>query len=334
MLLVVLGALDLWFLTQTSERLPRALLWLAIAGVIVLCAYGLVAGSAVRGLRIATGVMVAVLSLGVGAWIGANSPRLTWFGKLVSHGPPGSREVALTFDDGPNAGATLAIARILDAHGVKGTFFEVGKAVDARPDISQALYATGHLLGNHSYHHDSFRWLDPRYPELDRAERSIAQHVGVCPAYYRPPHGQHTPFVARVVHQRGMVMVGWEVSAGDWTSTAPGRLASKILARVHSGQVIDLHDGLDGDVTTDRSVLVRAMPLILDGLERKGLHPVRLDRLLRGRPYLATCEGLRPRRTSTRNAAAGMAARSMAASDKRVLDRYTGTGTSTSFRTR
>ena len=59
---------------------------------------------------------------------------------------------------------------ILDAHGVKGTFFTVGKALDARPDITRALYDDGQLLGNHSYHHDYWRWLDPRYPELGRTQ--------------------------------------------------------------------------------------------------------------------------------------------------------------------
>jgi hypothetical protein len=36
-------------------------------------------------------------------------------------------------------------------------------------------------------------------------------------------------------------------------------------------------------------VLVRAMPLILDGLERRGLKPVRLDALLGERGYGDRC---------------------------------------------
>jgi peptidoglycan/xylan/chitin deacetylase (PgdA/CDA1 family) len=62
-----------------------------------------------------------------------------------------------------------------------------------------------------------------------------------------------------------------------------------VLAQVRPGSIIDLHDGLDGDVTTDRTVLVRALPLILAGLQRKGLEPVRLDELLGGRAYLPSC---------------------------------------------
>ena len=62
------------------------------------------------------------------------------------------------------------------SHGVKGTFFEVGKAVDARPEISRALRDDGQLVGNHSYHHDYWRWLDPRYPELDRTQQAFQRH--------------------------------------------------------------------------------------------------------------------------------------------------------------
>src|SRR5439155_960798 len=110
----------------------------------------------------------AALALGMACWIGANSTSAQWFGRVVSHGPSDRREVALTFDDGPNIVYTLEVRDVLDRYGVKGTFFTVGKALDKRPDISRALLQDGHLLGNHSYLHDELRWLDPRYPELAR----------------------------------------------------------------------------------------------------------------------------------------------------------------------
>jgi peptidoglycan/xylan/chitin deacetylase (PgdA/CDA1 family) len=231
----------------------------------------------------------ALAVLLVGSWIGANSPTAGWFGATVAHGPRNRPEVALTFDDGPNATATLAIASILDAHGAKGTFFSVGKAVIARPDITRQLVSDGQLIGNHSYHHDEWRWLDPRYPELARAQQAIHRGTGVCPAFYRPPHGQHTPFLAWAVHRAGATMVGWDVSAGDWATHDPRVIARRVLAKVRPGSIIDLHDGLDGKVDVDRTVLVRALPLILAGLDAKHLQPVRLDQLL-GRPgYTDRC---------------------------------------------
>ena len=87
----------------------------------------------------AAATVAAVVTVGATFWVGANSPTVTWFGSQVSHGPRDGREVAITFDDGPDDPYTLEIARILDARGAKGTFFMVGKALDRRPDIARAL---------------------------------------------------------------------------------------------------------------------------------------------------------------------------------------------------
>lgn len=236
--------------------------------------------------RTATGLAVVLVALTV--WTGANSPPAGWFGPLVSHGPRHARQVALTFDDGPNIGSTLAIAHLLDARGVKGTFFTVGKALAARPDISQALVEDGQLLGNHSYRHDSIHWLDPRYPELEQTQQQFADSLGVCPAFYRPPHGQHTPFISSVAASRGVTVVTWDVSAGDWATHDAGLVARRVLAGVRDGSIIDLHDGLDGNLVADRSVLLGALPLILDGLAARGLDAVRLDVLL-GKPGWTRC---------------------------------------------
>ena len=132
------------------------------------------------------------------AYIGATTPRVTWFGALVSHGPRSGNEVAITFDDGPNPPYTLEIARILDQYGVKGTFFTVGKALDARPDVSKALLDDGQLLGNHSYSHDAVSWLDPRYPELQQTQDAFQRNLGVCPGVLPPaPRQPHPVHVAR-----------------------------------------------------------------------------------------------------------------------------------------
>jgi peptidoglycan/xylan/chitin deacetylase (PgdA/CDA1 family) len=216
------------------------------------------------------------------AYVGAETPSVRWFGGGITNGSTHHDEVSLTFDDGPNLSATLPIMRILDAAGVKGTFFEVGKAIDAEPQITRALHAHGHLLGNHSYHHDQWRWLDPRYPELERTQLAFERAVGVCPAYYRPPHGDRTPFMAHVVSDHHMRMILWDDSSGDWAAKNPRTIARRILRGAHAGSIIVLHDGLDGNPTADRTVLVKALPLILEGLHAKHLDVVGLDKLIGG----------------------------------------------------
>ncbi|MEO8540068.1 MAG: polysaccharide deacetylase family protein [bacterium] len=234
----------------------------------------------------------AVSALAIGAfsifWIGSTAPSARWLGPLTSHGPRDQNMVALTFDDGPNPESTLQVAAILDSHGVKGTFFEVGKAVDERPDITNALLDDGQVIGNHSYLHDAVRYLDPRYPELARAERVFIDKAGVCPALFRPPHGTHTPFMSYIVRDHGMQLVTWDVSAQDWVEHDAQRLAENILAKVKPGSIILLHDGLDGNIPADRSVVVAALPAILDGLAARGLTPVTLDKLLNVPAYLTS----------------------------------------------
>ena len=233
-----------------------------------------------RGRAITFGALLVVVTLFVTGYVGSETASASWFGGGTVHGPTGTHEVALTFDDGPNVSATEQVARILDAHGVKGTFFEIGKAIDADPQITRALFADGQLLGNHSYHHDQWRWLDPRYPELQRTQAAFRRAIGTCPVLYRPPHGDRTPFLANVVRDHHMHMIMWNDDTDDWTTGDAQAVARHILDKAKPGAIIDLHDGLDGKPGVDRTVVVRALPIILDGLRAKGLTPVRLDVLL------------------------------------------------------
>lgn len=272
----------------------RDVVVLAGLGALALTAMGAQAergrGRAPRAGRRLTPIVVgAVVTALVAGYIGTNSPDAGWFGSVVTHGPRSQPAVAITFDDGPDDPYTLEIAKILDSRGAKGTFFTVGKALDARPDISRALMADGHLLGDHSYHHDGWRWLDPRYPELGRTQSAFRRQLGVCPTFYRPPHGQHTPFIAWAVDRKDMTMVTWDVAAGDWKSHDGAAVARDVLTHVKPGSIIVLHDGLDGTVRADRSVLLQALPAILDGLQAKGLRAVTLAELLQRPGYGDHC---------------------------------------------
>jgi peptidoglycan/xylan/chitin deacetylase (PgdA/CDA1 family) len=241
---------------------------------------------------LALGSTLVIAVSGLTGYFGASTVGATWFGGGVVHGPRASDQVAITFDEGPDVSATPAILKILDAAKVKGSFFVVGKTLDTSPQVVRDLVADGQLVGNHSYHHDEWRWLDPRYPELERTQKAFGRLMGTCPVWFRPPHGQRTPLMARVVKDHRMRMAMWDVAVSDRGKNDPKAIADKVLAAVKGGSIIDLHAGLDGTSSAHRAAVVAALPLILDGLRTRGLHPVRLDQLVGG-PAYQSCDSTR-----------------------------------------
>jgi UDP-glucose 4-epimerase len=241
-----------------------------------------------RSRRLAFGSSIVAITAMTTLYFGSTTVSATWFGGGVVHGPRNTNKVALTFDNGTNARATSAMMQVLDAQHVTATFFVVGKTADQNPQIVRALYDHGFLVGNQSYHDDHWRWMDPRYPELERAQRSVGNVLGVCPAWYRPPQGRKTPFIEATVHKHDMQMVLWDVSASDAKISNPHEIAQRVLQKVRGGSIIDLQDDLDGQTAANQTALIRAMPEIIAGLRARHLDPVRLDQLFNRAAY-TTC---------------------------------------------
>ncbi len=289
---LVFAAAVLVVVVLRFESTRAVLLGVALAVVVIAAftaIFGRIGVPRTRRVRtVAVGSTLIAVTTALTGYFGATTASATWFGGGVRHGPRSTNEVAITFDDGPNASATPQIMQILDQYNAKATFFVVGKQLEAEPQIVRALYNDGDLVGNHAFHLDDWRFLDPSYPELERTQQAFARTVGTCPVWFRPPHGQHTPFMANVVRKHNMRMAMWDVSAGDNHETDPQELANNVLAKVRGGSIIDLHDGIDGKPHADRSVVVKALPIILSGLQARGLQPVRLDELMGGSAY-QTC---------------------------------------------
>ena len=239
---------------------------------------------------LAFGTTLTLVTFLMTGYFGASTVSAQWFGGGVTHGPRDSGKVAITFDDEPNTTVTPRLMRILDAAHVHATFFIVGQGLVEEPQVVRALYAHGHLVANHSYHHDGWRWLDPRYPELERTQVAFQREIGACPAWFRPPHGDHTPFMARVVRKHGMRMAMWDVSDGNRGDETTRDVVRRVLRDARSGSIINLRNGIDGAPEANKEVLVDALPQILAGLKAKHLEPVRLDQLVGG-PAYTSCSG-------------------------------------------
>src|SRR5271170_4764132 len=81
------------------------------------------------------------------------APTGQWFGRTFVGGARDSRQIALTFDDGPNDPHTLRLLDVLAKYSVRATFFMIGRYVQQRPDIARAVAQAGHVIGNHTHTH-------------------------------------------------------------------------------------------------------------------------------------------------------------------------------------
>ncbi|MFC7340165.1 polysaccharide deacetylase family protein [Saccharopolyspora griseoalba] len=185
---------------------------------------------------------------------------------IDSTGVPG-RTVALTFDDGPDATDTPALLRVLGEHDVRAVFCLWGDHVRQNPDLVRRIVAEGHVLCNHTTHHDDLAAWTPEAVRADLVEtndlvRAAAPHAEV--AYFRAPYGSwgESPEVAADL---GMQPLGWRFDVEDWNPPGTEVLVQRFADRVSPQAVALLHDG-----GGDRSQTAAAVDEIIPRLRAEG----------------------------------------------------------------
>ena len=78
-------------------------------------------------------------------------PTVSAASQLISSVDTTNKLVALTFDDGYDAGKIQEILSILSSNDVPGTFFMVGEAAALYPDLMNDIIWEGSQIANHSY---------------------------------------------------------------------------------------------------------------------------------------------------------------------------------------
>jgi peptidoglycan/xylan/chitin deacetylase (PgdA/CDA1 family)/glycosyltransferase involved in cell wall biosynthesis len=211
------------------------------------------------------------------------SPWSAAFGKTRWNGPSDDRVVALTFDDGPEEPYTSEVLDILHREHATATFFLIGDRVARDPATAARIVRDGNAVGNHSESHPFALAMEPaadQRREIDRAERTIHAATGVYPRIFRPPQGLRSPWLMQVTERDSLETVTWDDAAGDWNRLTPAEVEGRIVAQAHPGAIILLHDGLNLDWHADRSVVVKALPSIIERLRREGYRFVTVPELL------------------------------------------------------
>ena len=157
---------------------------------------------------------------------------------LLQEGDPNRREVALTFDDGPDTAYGPQIAAILKEKNVPATFFLVGMRVKQHPEVARLLAQDGFELANHTYNHQDLPALKPHEiaNELRLCDADVYAATGGHTTLMRPPGVQYNDKVLDVAKSLGYVTVSWTVGARDYeTDTTSDFIKDRVLDRAAPG---------------------------------------------------------------------------------------------------
>jgi peptidoglycan/xylan/chitin deacetylase (PgdA/CDA1 family) len=157
------------------------------------------------------------------------------------------KQIAITFDDGPNPDYTPELLEGLKKRGVKATFFVLGEEVELYPDILKEIYEDGHLIGIHSYQHVDFTEIGDTasLEQINRTQEAIYAVTGEYAGYIRPPYGSWRKELDAKVP---LIEVLWSVDPMDWATNDADTVVQRIESHVEEGSIILLHDASESTV--------------------------------------------------------------------------------------
>jgi cellulose synthase/poly-beta-1,6-N-acetylglucosamine synthase-like glycosyltransferase/peptidoglycan/xylan/chitin deacetylase (PgdA/CDA1 family) len=196
------------------------------------------------------------------------------------------KQIALTFDDGPDERYTTTILDILRRYQVPATFFIVGLNGDLYPEVLSRIVEEGHEIGNHTFTHPNVAFISPQQLrlEINATERLLESRLGIRSVLFRPPYAEDVepenpeqvkPLLFTSEH--GYYTIGMQIDPSDWQNPGVEQIVQRTIDGAVNGEghVVLLHDS-----GGDRSQTVAALPQIIEGLRARGFALVAISTLL------------------------------------------------------
>ncbi len=183
-------------------------------------------------------------------------------------GNTGKKEIALTFDDGPDNRYTPQILRILKEKGVKATFFVVGERAKQYPERLKQIDREGHAIGNHTWNHPNITQLTDQ--ELEKMVQSTSTEIekitGVKTNLFRPPFGEMNDHQLAMLNHHHYHSILWTADTKDWDGTSAEEIVSSVNKNAGPGVIVLQHSYHE----SGKFETVKALPQIIDQLRAKG----------------------------------------------------------------
>lgn len=153
-----------------------------------------------------------------------------------------SKEIYLTFDDGPVPEITEFVLDTLAKYEAKATFFCVGENIVKHPEIYQRLRNEGHTVGNHTYNHLNARKVETNeyFANIEKAQVVMGD---VGNKLFRPPYGHLKSKHIKQLKKLGYRIVMWDVLTGDFDPQLDEQKAlQKTISGTTTGSIVLMHD--------------------------------------------------------------------------------------------
>jgi peptidoglycan/xylan/chitin deacetylase (PgdA/CDA1 family) len=149
-----------------------------------------------------------------------------------------SKEIFLTFDDGPHPEITPKVLNILNHFNAKASFFCVGENIFKFPDVFKEIVRQNHVTGNHTYNHLN-GWKTENGEYFDNIEKcGKFLNTGL----FRPPYGKIKPSQISYLKRKHKIVM-WSVLSYDFSNKISKERCFDIAVKnTVKGSIIVFHD--------------------------------------------------------------------------------------------
>ncbi|MEM9489054.1 MAG: polysaccharide deacetylase family protein, partial [Myxococcota bacterium] len=163
----------------------------------------------------------------------------------------GDPEVLFTFDDGPHGKHTPAVLDELAKRGATAIFFWVSWRLNhgdvaVNREIVLRTVREGHLVANHTINHPNLCTISEAEAavEIDGNGAEFERATGLPMLLFRAPYGAHCKRLERMLADRSLEHIHWDIDPQEWRHHNTTRTANFIiitLKRLDGRAIVSLH---------------------------------------------------------------------------------------------